>query len=123
MVSVLLVDDDADLRTGLRALLEARGLDVLEAGTLREAGVLSKLYEPALLLVDGLMPDGNGVEWISMLRSEGTATEVVFMSNALASGRWLDVLAKLGVRHRINKRNTSLERIADIVARATPLKS
>jgi DNA-binding NarL/FixJ family response regulator len=123
MVSVLLVDDDADLREGLRALLEAKGLEVLEASTLREAEVMSKLYEPALLLVDGIMPDGNGIEWISMLRSEGSAAEVVFMSNVLASGRWLGVLSKLGVRHRINKRNTSLERIADIVARATPLKN
>ena len=70
-MTILVVDDDADLRSGLRALLEARGLEVVEAATIRQADVLAQLYEPATLLVDGILPDGNGVEWISMLRSEG----------------------------------------------------
>ncbi|MGH1341069.1 MAG: response regulator [Nannocystales bacterium] len=121
-ISVLVVDDDADLRRGLRALLEVHGLEVLDAGTLREADALARLYEPALLVVDGVLPDGNGIEWISILRSEGMATEVIFMSNILAKGRWLGVLGKLGVRHRINKRETPLERIAEIVVQSMPLK-
>ena len=123
MPSVLVVDDDADLRTGLRTLLEARGIDVVEASSLREATAMSRLYEPSLLLVDGMLPDGNGIEWISALRSEGTTTEVVFMSSFFAKGRWLNVLGKLGVRHRISKRETPIDGIAEIVARATPLRS
>lgn len=122
-VSVLIVDDDADLRRGLRALLEVQGLEVLDAGTLREADALARLYEPSVLLVDGMLPDGNGIEWISILRSEGMATEVIFMSSFFAKGRWLGVLSKLGVRHRINKRETPIERISEIVVQAMPLQS
>lgn len=122
-VSVLVVDDDADLRHGLRELLEVHGLEVLDAGTLREADALVRLYEPAVLLIDGMLPDGNGIEWISMLRSEGSAIEIIFMSSFFAKGRWLDVLSKLGVRHRINKRDTPIERIAEIVSQAMSLRS
>ena len=122
-MTILVVDDDADLRRGLRALLEARGLEVVEAATIRQADVLAQLYEPATLLVDGILPDGNGVEWISMLRSEGREANVVFMSSFLAKGNWLTVLSKLGVRHRINKRETSIGEIADIVARETRTRS
>jgi DNA-binding response OmpR family regulator len=122
-MTILVVDDDADLRSGLRALLEARGLEVVEAATIRQADVLAQLYEPATLLVDGILPDGNGVEWISMLRSEGREANVVFMSSFLAKGNWLTVLSKLGVRHRINKRETSIGEIADIVTRETRTRS
>lgn len=118
-MTILVVDDDADLRTGLRALLEARGFEVVEAGTIRQAEALAQLYEPSMFLVDGILPDGNGIEWISMLRSEGRDANVVFMSSFLAKGNWLDVLSKLGVRHRINKRETPIDQIADIVVRET----
>ncbi len=99
MPCVLVVDDDAVVRDGLRAMLEALGLEVLEAGTLKEAEMVSSLYEPALLLVDGILPDGNGIEWVSTLRNEGLRSEVVLMSGRPS------------------------HQIADIVAHATSLRS
>ncbi|MCR9159270.1 MAG: response regulator [Nannocystaceae bacterium] len=74
----LVVDDDVALRHRLRCLLEELGIDVIEAGTLREAEMASALYEPSLMLVDGILPDGNGIEWVATLRAEGLESEVVF---------------------------------------------
>ena len=76
-MTILVVDDDADLRTGLRALLEARGFEVVEAGTIRQAEALAQLYEPSTFLVDGVLPDGTptsrflggGIAFISLPRS------------------------------------------------------
>ena len=122
-VSVLVVEDDDDLRAGLRTLFEDEDLEVLGARTLREAKAVRDLYEPQVLLVDGMLPDGSGIDWITELRARGCDAEVVFMSSFYAKGDWLEVLAGLGVKHRLDKRETPIERIAEIVAQAIQLRS
>lgn len=122
-VSVLVLDDDDDLRAGLRALFEGEELEVLGARTLREAKAVRALYEPQVLLVDGMLPDGNGIDWISELRDQGCESEIVFMSSFYAKGQWLDVLEGLGVKHRLDKRYTPIEQIAEIVAESVRVRS
>jgi len=52
---VLLIDDDRDFRTSLRAVLEARGYEVIEAESGKEG--LKKIVEhhPSLIVVDIMM--------------------------------------------------------------------
>ena len=60
---LLIVDNDAFLRTTLRQQLEGEGFnEVFEASTLLE--VFEKLPEakPDLILLDVCLPDGNGLE-------------------------------------------------------------
>ena len=63
-IAVLLVDDHAIVRQGLRALLEAEGdiAVVGEAENGREAVVLAKKTLPDLVLMDLAMPGLNGLE-------------------------------------------------------------
>jgi DNA-binding NarL/FixJ family response regulator len=63
-ISVLLVDDHAVVRQGLRALLEAEGDIVVvgEAENGREAVVLAKKTLPDVVLMDLAMPGLNGLE-------------------------------------------------------------
>jgi CheY-like chemotaxis protein len=64
---VLVVDDDADLRRRLRGLLEAVGWAVDEAADGREA--LDRLAaRPSLILLDLLMPEMDGFEFLAQLR-------------------------------------------------------
>jgi DNA-binding NarL/FixJ family response regulator len=58
---VILVDDHALFRAGVRSELEGR-LDIVgEAGTVREAVALIEATSPDVVLVDVHMPDGGGV--------------------------------------------------------------
>ena len=64
MIKVLLVDDHALFRSGVRAELEGRVDLVGEAGTVAEAIDLVTRLEPDVVLLDVHLPDGNGSEVI-----------------------------------------------------------
>lgn len=59
MSLVLLYEPDLDAREGMRAQLDAFGLDVVEAATAREAELLSALYDPELTVFARRLATGN----------------------------------------------------------------
>jgi DNA-binding NarL/FixJ family response regulator len=63
-IRVLIVDDHASFRSGLRALLDTAGdIEVVgEASSGREATAASARLQPDVILMDVTMPDGNGIE-------------------------------------------------------------
>ena len=78
--SILLLDDDAALRELLGAILEARRYEVFAAGTAKAATEILEREQPDLVVVDGLLPDVPGIEWIENLRKHDTKTQIVFLS-------------------------------------------
>jgi diguanylate cyclase (GGDEF)-like protein len=78
--TILLLDDDAQFRSSVTPALDAFGLRVLSATKGSIARALIEEDEPALLVVDGLLPDVNGIDWIEQLRADGFTTPVVFVS-------------------------------------------
>ena len=68
--TVLVVDDDADLREAVAELLEHHGYRVLQAVDGREALDLLRdcRGDPCLVLLDMLMPGMNGAEVLAVLR-------------------------------------------------------
>jgi diguanylate cyclase (GGDEF)-like protein len=78
--TVLLLDDDPYFRRQLTPVLEERGYTVVEAG--RASLASRKLAESRLdaAIVDGLLPDTSGMEWIAELRAGGSEIPVVFVS-------------------------------------------
>ena len=73
---LLVVDDDADFRDGLRTALEMKGYQVDEAAHGEEA--LIKLAEkpPLLVLLDLQMPVMNGREMLQRMRATPELKEV-----------------------------------------------
>lgn len=73
---ILVVDDDADFRTGLRLALEMKGYQVDEADNGEQA--LSKLAEkpPLLVLLDLQMPVMNGREMLQRMRATAELKDV-----------------------------------------------
>ena len=67
--SVLVVDDDADLRELLRRALEREGWAVLEAADGRAALEQLDKRAPGLILLDLLMPRMDGFELLAELRA------------------------------------------------------
>jgi len=81
-IRVLLVDDHAMMREGLRALLAASpGISVVGgAGTGREALRSAAELQPDVVVMDIAMPDLNGIEAATMIRERCPNTRVVILS-------------------------------------------
>ncbi len=78
---VLLVDDEANIRRMLAALLRDEGLTVAEAPNGNAALLLVDQADPDVILLDLLMPPGpDGLETLSRLRERGRSTPVIMMS-------------------------------------------
>jgi DNA-binding NtrC family response regulator len=67
--SILIVDDDATLRTALLGFFRARGLVAFEAGTARAAEARFRECSPDLSIVDYQLPDGDGIELIRAMHA------------------------------------------------------
>jgi CheY-like chemotaxis protein len=79
---VLLVDDEAAIRTICRVNLESDGLTVLEAADGREAIGAIREAPPELVLLDAMMPDVDGWEVAAQLASDPATRDIpiVFLS-------------------------------------------
>jgi DNA-binding NarL/FixJ family response regulator len=79
---LVLVDDHALVRAGLRALLgEMPGVSVVaEAGDGREALQLIREHKPDIALLDISLPELNGLEVAARVAKEHPATRVIILS-------------------------------------------
>lgn len=77
---VLLVDDDPKFRAAMVCALKEIDCLVTQAPTLAEAEVEIKAGNFDLIVLDGDLPDGNGVTWLRMLRKQGVTSPAVFVS-------------------------------------------
>jgi two-component system, NarL family, response regulator NreC len=79
---VLIVDDHAVVRSGLRLVLEAEeDLEpVGEAGTAREAIFEARSTKPDVILLDVVMPEQSGLEAIPTLLRESPDVKILVLS-------------------------------------------
>jgi len=66
--SILIVEDDSNIRAMLRRMLEKENCLVFDAQDGHEALALIPRYQPQLILLDLMMPNVNGFEFIHLLR-------------------------------------------------------
>jgi two-component system, NarL family, response regulator NreC len=81
-VRVLIVDDHAVFRAGLRMLInvEADMEAVGEAGNARDAVFQARSLKPDVILMDVVMPDQSGLEVVPTLLHERPETKVLMLS-------------------------------------------
>src|SRR3954471_7038738 len=81
-IQVLIVDDHAVVRAGIKLLLvrEDDMEPVGEAGSGREAIFEARSLKPDVILMDVVMPDGNGLEVIPTLLRERPETKILVLS-------------------------------------------
>ncbi|MDX6507428.1 MAG: hypothetical protein QOG06_2072 [Gaiellaceae bacterium] len=81
-VRVLVVDDHAVVRSGLKLVLESEsGIEpVGEAGSAREAIFEARSLKPDVILLDVVLPDRSGLEIIPTLLKETPAAKVLVLS-------------------------------------------
>jgi two-component system, NarL family, response regulator NreC len=79
---VLIVDDHAVVRSGLKLVLDADdGIEpVGEAGTARDAIFEARSLKPDVILLDVVMPDQSGLDIIPTLLHENPDTKILVLS-------------------------------------------
>ena len=82
VVRVLIVDDHAVVRAGLRLLIDAEDdLETVgEAGSVREAVFEARSLNPDLILMDVVMPGESGIEGVPTLLHEHPEVKVLVLS-------------------------------------------
>ena len=94
MKTILLLDDDRIFRKLLRASLEPKGYRVLEAGRGSEADGILGGERPDLVVLDGLLPDTTGVDWLARYRKCGFGWPVLFVTSFWKSLRDFNAVTK-----------------------------
>lgn len=80
---VLIVDDDADIRAALRAVLESAGYAVEEAANGEDGLLAAQRCRPDVILSDLMMEEVNsGAEMALSLREQGCDCPVLLLSSA-----------------------------------------
>ena len=114
-VTVVLVDDHAMFRRGVRAELEAAGAGVVtvlaEAADVDEAVRMVDLHTPAVVLLDVHLPGGGGAEVMRRARAAETRYLALSVSDAAE-----DVIGTIrgGARGYVTKTITGPELVAAI---------
>jgi two-component system response regulator RegA len=78
--SVLVLDDDAPLRTRLGRALESRGFDVTLVGSVAEAMQSVKEKAPAFAVLDLRLDDGNGLQVVEVIHVHRPDARVVMLT-------------------------------------------
>ena len=90
--TVLVIEDDAAMRNGLVDNLEIEGYSVIGAGTAGEGRETALRRRPDLILLDVMLPDGDGIELCRRLRKQGFEPPIILLT---ARGQELDKVVGL----------------------------
>lgn len=114
---VLLVDDHAVVRRGLRALLEAEsGYEVCgEASTGREGVEKAKQLKPDVVILDISMPELNGLDATRQILKEAPRTEVLILTMHHSEEAAREVL-QAGARGYVLKSDADTDLVAAVNA-------
>ena len=95
---VFICDDDEDVLTSLRKLLELSGFEVKTTKKPREVAAIIKAFQPDVILLDLLMPDIGGLEICETLnKDEATRGIPIIVISALTDYMDIKRAYKTGV--------------------------
>jgi DNA-binding response OmpR family regulator len=75
--TILIIDDERNLRDMLRVYLEQEGFHVIQAANGREALYTARIERPDLIVLDLMMPEMGGYEFMNAYRKEGVAPVIM----------------------------------------------
>ncbi|MGO4096085.1 response regulator transcription factor [Vibrio cholerae] len=76
---ILVVDDEPQIQTFMRISLAAEGFDYVGADSLAAAKVQFERVQPHVVVLDLGLPDGEGIEFLSMIR-QSSKTPVLILT-------------------------------------------
>lgn len=124
MPSVLVVDDNTNIRRSLRRYLERQGYSIVEAdnGQMAMTHLAAQVFD--VVISDVFMPNMNGFEFLMTIRGDHPDLQIIMMSGGgtLGSQSVLDAAAKLGAAFVLEKPFEMAELMAALEACTTPDK-
>jgi CheY-like chemotaxis protein len=115
MATILLIDDDEQVRTLGKIDLESAGYHFVSADSGKHALRLLEDQEVDLMLVDIFMSEMDGIELIRTLRKTRPASKLIAMSAGKGVWNYLDVAKELGAGNTLEKPFTR-QQLLDVVA-------
>lgn len=79
MAKILLIEDNVDILYANKVMLEMEGYTVFGAASAAEGARLAHSENPDLIILDIMLPDGNGIELCNELKREHSFN-VIFLS-------------------------------------------
>jgi CheY-like chemotaxis protein len=119
--TILLVDDDPEVRSAIRTALETKGYQVLTAVDGNQALAMAERDAPDLVVVDMVMPGKSGFLVLEIIKSRQPDHPRVIMITANEGPRHQAYAEALGVDDYIRK-PFPLERLLNSVQRLCPLE-
>jgi DNA-binding response OmpR family regulator len=80
MNNILLVEDDAFIRDGLREMLEKEGYAVTVAPCIADARASLAAHNFSLMILDVMLPDGDGFSFCASVRESGNNIPILFLT-------------------------------------------
>jgi YesN/AraC family two-component response regulator len=112
MQSILIIDDDAEYRRGLKISLEGKNYKVLEAVNGREGLLLLGREQVDVVITDIVMPEREGIDVIQAMRRQRPELKIIAVSAAQPS--ILRIAHKLGANASFPK-SIPFDQIAEMV--------
>ena len=79
LYTILIIEDNNDIRENLDELLLLEGYNTLQAGSGNKGIALCIEYNPDLIICDISMPDGNGYDVLNAVVSTSKSHEIPFI--------------------------------------------
>lgn len=98
MATILIIDDDADVRDTLALVLEEAGHKTVMAKSGADGARKFGETRPQLVLTDIIMPESDGLEAMSAIRALDPTVRIIAMSGAsfAGSGYYLKLAKRFG---------------------------
>jgi CheY-like chemotaxis protein len=113
--TIMVVDDNPDIITIVKTILEGRGYTVFSASSGAELLSMLVTQKPDLIILDIMMPEMDGLEVLTRLKGK-TETSTIPVILLTAKVQYEDVLGgyKLGADYYITKPFTSTQLVNGI---------
>lgn len=112
--SILIIDDNEQVRTFLQKVLEEAGYIVTKAPNGHEGLRQFQQTPTALVITDLLMPDMDGLEVTMALHRESPTVKIIVLTGGSGESDFLDVAKLLGA-HRTMKKPIAITELLQAV--------
>jgi DNA-binding response OmpR family regulator len=106
MPLVLIIEDEADIRTLYKRILEHAGYEVIEAADGQAGTAAFRRHHPDLVITDIIMPDKEGIETIMELTRDFSGVKIIAISGGgetMDSAVCLQLAKRLGASATLAK--------------------